>query len=243
MATGDDVFMSRVPSRPAKGRVERRGVEPYDIRFGIRRPVVPSGDVDDFVVHVRGDIVFVESGTEEAAGSIDAYVLQVDRARDAGEDVWEICDATSANLFEVCEAVFDESGELKDEVCDGGLGSNVLFLDRAEILPAHRGRGLGLMALLRTIEDFGRGCAVAVMKPFPLQLEGVNERSVPSALDAKYRRSMALDALEPNPARARRSLERHWSKLGFERFAETELFLLDLAMQRPTYANLLTSDD
>jgi hypothetical protein len=27
------------------------------------------------------------------------------------------------------------------------------------------------MAVLRTIEDFGRGCAVVVMKPFPLQLE------------------------------------------------------------------------
>ena len=223
--------------------MDRLGLEPYDVRFSIRRPVVPSGDVDDFVVHVRGEIVSVEGEMEASAGSVDAYVLQVDRAREAGEDVWEICDATSANLFEVCEAVFDESGELKDEVCDGGVGSDVLFLDRAEILPAHRGRGLGLMAVLRTIEDFGRGCAVAIMKPFPLQLEGVNETRSLSASDRPDRRSMALDALEQDPARARRSLERHWCKLGFERLAGTELFLLDLAMERPTYADLLSGDD
>jgi len=123
MAAGDDAFMARVRSRPAKVRVDRRGLEPYDVRFSIRRPIVPSGDVDDFIVHVRGEIVCVDGETEEVAGSVDAYVLQVDRAREAGEDVWGICDATSANLFEVCEAVFDEAGELKDEVCDAGIGS------------------------------------------------------------------------------------------------------------------------
>ena len=131
MAMGDHVLMARVRSRAAKARVDRRGLEPYDVRFSIRRPVVPSGDVDDCVVHVRGQIVCVEGETEEVAGSVDAYVLQVDRAREAGDDVWEICDATSANLCEACEAVFDEAGEFKDEVCDAGIGSDVLFLDRA----------------------------------------------------------------------------------------------------------------
>jgi len=62
------------------------------------------------------------------------------------------------------------------------------------------------------------------MKPFPLQLEGVKDTMAPSATDREYRRSMALDALEQDPARARKSLE------------------LDLAMQRPTYADLLSGD-
>ena len=43
------------------------------------------------------------------------------------------------------------------------------------------------------------------MKPFPLQREGVKDTMAPSATDREYRRSMALDALEQDPARPTRT--------------------------------------
>lgn len=232
--------MPRERTRTKKRLIDRDVVAPYDIRFSIRRPVTPSGDVDDFVMEVHGDVVLVADGIEESAGTVHAYVLQVTRAREAREPLWDIFDATGEGLDEVYEALFDDD-EMKEGVCEVGMGSDVLYLNRAEVLPAHRGRGLGLMAVLRVIEDFGSGCAAAVLKAFPLQLEGVNDTRPPSPSEKKHRRTMKYDALEQDPKRATRSLERHWRKLGFEKIRGTQLFLIDLAMQRPTYEDLLRS--
>ncbi|MBS2014028.1 MAG: hypothetical protein JST00_14155 [Deltaproteobacteria bacterium] len=223
-------------------RIDARGVAPYDVRFRIHRPLVPSGDVDEFLLEIHGEITCVGDGHEEPAGIIDAYVLQVTKAAEARESMAEVCDATSSELEEVYAVLFDESGELKEEISDGGGWGDVLYLHRAEVLPSHRGRGVGLMAALRVIEDFGSGCALAVMKPFPLQLEGAGDQRPRSAADQKYRRSLALDSFDQDPRRARPRLERHWCKLGFERVGDSELFVLDLSMQRPGYRELLGRD-
>jgi len=50
---------------------------------------------------------------------------------------------------------------------------NVLVLDWIKIEPPFRGWGLGRKALARMIKKYGPGCTLVIMKPFPLQFEGV----------------------------------------------------------------------
>ena len=51
------------------------------------------------------------------------------------------------------------------------LNSNVLILDRLEILPKYRGKKLGLAVIRHMIQRFGAGAGFVGLKAFPLQLE------------------------------------------------------------------------
>jgi len=53
--------------------------------------------------------------------------------------------------------------------CAGDL----LYLDRLQILKPHRGKGLGLEVNGAVMDLFGQLCEVVVIKPFPLQWEGI----------------------------------------------------------------------
>jgi predicted GNAT family acetyltransferase len=195
--------------------------------------------MSEYLVDVEGEIFQVtDDGAEERAGSVHAYVVQADRALEAGESIWEVCDDTGDGLEDLCGGVFEDDGELRREVSDGSRGNDVLFLRHADVLTGHRGKGLGLAAVLRIIEDFGRGCAIAVMKPFPLQLVGAEDDGGDAEHTSAYRKSLGLEGFEPDAARARTRLEQYWAKLGFRRIDASELFVLDLGFERPSYDDL-----
>jgi hypothetical protein len=224
--------------RKAPRLADRGALEPYEVRLSIRRPAVPTGETSEYLVEVDGEIVLVTDDGEERAGSVHAYVVEAERALEAGESIWDICDDTGDGLEDLCGVVFEEDGELRKEVSDGCRGNDVLFLRHADVLPGHRKQGLGLAAVLRIIEDFGRGCAIAVMKPFPLQLVGAEDDGADPEHTSAHRKSLALEGFEPDASRARKLLERYWAKLGFTRIEESELFVLDLGFERPSYDDL-----
>ena len=223
----DDVSMAGLRRKGAK-RGKRASIEPYDIRFTVTRSLGPCSEPEEYLVHIQAEIVQVTEDGKTPVGNVDAYVVAADRAMDEGEDIRLVCDDIGDGLEDLCGLVFDGSGSLSEGVGDGCAGNDVLFLRQATVHRDHRGQRIGLAAVLRVIEDFGRGCAVAVMKPFPLQLSTGRDRSVD------------VEGFEPDDALARAKLERHWEKLGFTRLNDSALFVLDLQAQRPGFLDLFS---
>jgi len=115
----------------------------------------------------------------------------------------------------------DDDGWVRDDVFEGGVGIDVLILDRVWLDPLLRGRGLGLVVVSRLMATFGRGCAGAVLFPAPVDRE-----------------------IEPpegaGRAAATARLAEHWAKLGFgPSDTATGVWTFDLAHRLPNVSALL----
>lgn len=180
---------------------------PYCLRFETERDLVRS-DENEYVVELDGTIVHAEEGEPETeAGKISAFLLQAGRAFNDDESMFDAFDNHSVQLAEVAALVFDPDEEGIRESLRDGTDSDVLFLASVTILPEHRGRRLGQLAVQRTIDMFGKGCGIAVLRPFPMQ----QNRS----MSKERRTKLALDGFDRNAKRATKRLADYWSELGF----------------------------
>lgn len=129
-------------------------------------------DAEEWVREVGLEIV----EANEVIGTASFLKLDADAALADGVSLFEMCDSYTQESYDCGEAVFgpDWCGfnrNVRRLFDDLPFSGNVLILDRLEILTAFRGRRIGLLALLRIMRRWGKGCALVVMKPFPLQYE------------------------------------------------------------------------
>ena len=129
---------------------------------------------------IRGHIIFVEvpladgqERRETNVGYISAYYVPVSDTLEDGTGVFDMFDAISGEMEECYHALFDEN-ELKQDMIDEQFSGDVmtmdvLYLDRMEILPAHRGRSLGLAVIRKMIERFAPHTGFVAMIPFPIR--------------------------------------------------------------------------
>jgi hypothetical protein len=115
------------------------------------------------------------------------------------------------------------------------LSLDLLILERAEIEPGFRKRGLGLLAVSRTVDLFGVNCGLVAMKPFPLQFRNyLNSGWCP------------FDGLQDPAAAfriARRRLRQYWSRVGFKRVNGTEYYALCPVTDRPSLKKVAAAID
>src|SRR6476661_2837200 len=122
-------------------------------------------------------VEILENG--QKIGTATVIDINADGALEDGFSLHDLMDH-SGNLLHCGYAVYDFS-------CDFGLRSvihrlfpaifdiehkfsfNLLLLERLEIDPPFRGRGIGLIVLSKLIKRWGKAAALVVMKPFPLQ--------------------------------------------------------------------------
>jgi GNAT superfamily N-acetyltransferase len=111
---------------------------------------------------------------EHQIGTATLYVFNADGA---DVDVMDMCDAHSQPTYDCGLAVYERASRVNAfrpairrlfhlEPFDS---LNVLLLARLEIEPPYRGRGIGLTVISQMIKRWGKGCTLAVMKPYPLQ--------------------------------------------------------------------------
>jgi len=196
----------------------------YEVHFTTRSSLVPDDEPSEYVIGIEGVIV----ARGQSVGSLRASVVQIARAHEAGEDIADVFD-TEGSLFEAFEAVVNaRTGWIKDRFdCSAGL--DLLHIDRVEVDAMHRGRSVGLLAVLRLLEAYGGGCGVATGKPFPLQHEGRSRPAEPVANDLRRRDLRRLSA--------------HWRKLGFVPVRGSKVYALALSLRRPGYRELVAPVD
>jgi hypothetical protein len=81
-------------------------------------PVSSYDEPDDFAVTYTGEVLRRdEDNLVTTAGEYMLHRVLRGRAINHGEDMYEVCDAHSQELHEVCSAVFDQAtGDFKEEV-------------------------------------------------------------------------------------------------------------------------------
>lgn len=222
---------------PNLKKVPHSAVAGYRFRFQMDRHIVPTGEPDEYVLPIMGEILWHPEPDEERfsvvgelrVGELKAFVIQANRACNDGRDLFEACDAHSQEMCNLYEDLYDPKDErLIDSVSDGCSGADALVIVSVMLLPKHRGHRVGQLAVLRAIADCGNGVAAAVLQPFPIGLG-----TVPPELD-KYKLNFHRDQKA-----AVQRLRQHWGELGFVPVKETEWLALDLSRNHPSFGDLV----
>jgi hypothetical protein len=179
---------------------------------------------------------------QRLAGCSD-IIIQVNRAINEEQDLFEACDAHSQTATDYYEALFDhKTGDFKESI-EEQLGitrvGNILILDRIEVLPAYRKHGVGLAAACCFIDTFSNDIDdLTVGLPHPLQFIA-DGRSA----DADWEMKMKYQNLPRDKEKATEKLQAYWSKLGVQPLQDIEIhgspvYGLSLSNKRPTLADL-----
>ena len=103
----------------------------------------------------------------------------------------------------------------------------LLLIDRMEIDPQYRGKRIGLAAMYYTIQKFGHGCSLSVIKPFPLQFEARAKEKPQSNGDLK------LAMFTRNEAAAVDKLRVYYGLMGFLPIPGTQHMAMNKHFEAP----------
>jgi GNAT superfamily N-acetyltransferase len=217
--------------------VERIEIE-ISLRYEATRYL--RNDDDKFLLTMGAEVIgsHLCAHTAEAEfklGYLRMYLVQVGNALNANADLSSIFDIHQGTA-DIGSHLFNSSFDdfrpwIKRRFDDAFPWEDILILDRLALIPAVRGQQLGLAVLHQAIEDWSSGCSLVAMKPFPLQYEG-GGRSRQNITNLK------LEGLLTNKAESFRRLRAYYAKLGFERAARSEIFVLSTKELRPSLQSI-----
>lgn len=186
-------------------------------------------DPNDFVtaVHFKIHTEQVEpGGPVELVGQGKLSLIQFSLAMDAGYPLRTVMDAT-ASILEMSEQLFswEEDGHPFDKLDEHFdhmpiLHQDVCFVERLEVLPAHRGRGIAREVLVSIARRFYHCCGLIVLKAYPLQ----HELHKPSATD-EWAKAMRYAELEQDLELAQYRLFNWYQKMGLSSPFDVAYFL------------------
>src|SRR6266851_9850427 len=132
------------------------------VEFVVRASLHEEHVETDFVHSIMGRIFakIEDEGDEKETGYIRASLVQFGEAIDHGISTERLGDGIDGNIAEYWELLFDlDTGCWKEEVQDEyeASGCDLLIIDCMEISPKFRGKGVGRIAIDRTIDIFGPG--------------------------------------------------------------------------------------
>ncbi|MDN4053695.1 hypothetical protein QPK32_11455 [Massilia sp. YIM B02763] len=188
----------------------------FHLRFDGGESALEDDDPSHYVHSTHGTVIGLDKNDNETlVGKFHIYYLDICAAVNASASVFDMFDCHAVTL-DYYGAIFtgdslDISDKLEKLFKFESAWGNVLILERLEILPAFRGRNLGLIVMRRLIERFGSGAAYVAIKPFPLQKEYIGSREEDS-----WRTELQLSNLDKNYRRAIAKLHRHYRQLGFK---------------------------
>lgn len=207
----------------------------YQVEFTVCRKL-RHDEENDYVSLISGRICQMHENCDDVeAGTMDAYLFETGRALNEHfplSDVFDESIITDAYVQPLL-AHWDELGESL-----GMWPDRVLILDRTEILPAFRGKHLGMWADFRCIDTFGGTEGLVVARPYPLQFSG--EEWV-----GKNRERLGLDQFDGDRQRAFQKLTAYWQQMGYERLVGNDdhaIYYINPATVHPQREDVLGKD-
>jgi hypothetical protein len=186
----------------------------YAVRLIAEEALVPTGNDADFIDEYEGRILYYhQTTTRQRVGRFRASVVRLDDALEAGIPSFELFDGHSQEFAEIWAALFDPKTEdLKDAIRNefDVFSSSILVLERIEVLPAHRGRSVGLAVASKLIDMLGGMGGLVVCVPSPLQFV-----EKPASKDS-FRSQMRFEDFPTDRSSVFRRLRHYWSTLGFK---------------------------
>ena len=204
---------------------------------------IPPSEPDDFVYKITGRVLCgtLNEERDRVAGRFRIYYVDFSTGANYGYSAREVLDAYS-DTYTYAGVLLGRSDEPFSHRLEKLLGfeiwnPNFLVLDRIEILPQFRGRGVGLLAILSLMERFAAGAGVVGMKPFPLQFE-----PEPPGGHTSWRKRLQLDKLSRDHRQAASKLQSHYARLGFVRMSRTPFMFRSESWRLPTASELTRSN-
>jgi len=190
----------------------------------LRRTITSFGSEDAFLGCNEGDLVDVD--TQAIAGKVRLFVVDLEGADKKGFGARWTLDLEAATEPYMA-LLSQEAGNFSPAVLkilgeEFILNSNMLIIDRLELLPQYRGRGLGLRCMDACIRHFSLGCRIAAIKPYPLQFEPTGRSK------NEWRDALAFKALSRDKRASTKRLKQHYGQLGFQHVPRTDLMVRDL---------------
>jgi hypothetical protein len=209
----------------------------FDLVLQTSGSLHPDGEPDRFISTHSGSILCTrdEDGKVLRVGKVKAYRLHADLAQQAGESLFDVCDAHSQGMHEIYAALFDPAtDDLRESVRDqlDGFVADILVLDYILLSPRWRGLKIGLLAARKLIDLLGGGCGLAVSWIYPLNPDAPEFAKVPAGWIPRH-------ADEAGEREARRKLRRHFRRMGFERIGRTRFDGLSLTRVTPGLADII----
>lgn len=194
----------------------------------------PEYGPDALLTEYQGEIV--ESETQEVVGEARAYVLNAEGCEAWGYRPLDALDTRSATAPYMALLSLREAGNVTPSVLraldmspdDMVVSQSMLIIDRTEILPGYRGRGYGLQAMHLLLAQLSLGCALAAIKPFPLQFESKRQ----------WKEEMALGSFKGKKPEATARLRTHYARLGFKPAGRSLMVLNLQAGYTKTWADI-----
>jgi GNAT superfamily N-acetyltransferase len=146
-------------------------------------------------------------------GKIQIYIIERSRSEDDGEPIFDVMDSLTSDSFDCFETLFDQKTNDYQEKVKKLQDENRIFMpdmmliNRVEIDPEYRGKGIAKEAVLRVIKKLGTSCDLITCKPFPIQYSRT-AKDHPVAFRA-----------------ARTKVREFWKKVGFVRVPATDYYV------------------
>jgi GNAT superfamily N-acetyltransferase len=206
----------------------------YEIKLTMSLDFPKYGEAEEYFNAIVGKIYYYGNGlTPRLCGKLVCLYVNLERVTNDRASYFEILDAESSETAE-CMNLFNsqwkwDTGYLKKATLkalrktdEDYLGhDNFIYVQRLEILPAHRGKRLGKYFLEQTFTHLTKILQFEffALKPFPLQSEGFDYKK------GEWRSRLALDKLEKNHKKATKKLRDLYSELGFVLVKGTNLMV------------------
>jgi len=187
---------------------------------------IPGNDVMRYVTEIEGDIFACDNdGTEHLVGKVKYVSIDANDALDNGISPEYLLDIQS-NTSHFMGELYNRSGcyfrrKIQNLFISETLNTNLLIVDRIEILPFFRGRSWFSKIINDGIRFFGFKAELIVLKAFPLQFEINTERK-----DLiEWQTKMSIDKLCSDEKTAFRKIERFYRGAGFVKISNSGIMI------------------
>jgi hypothetical protein len=209
----------------------------FDIVLRTSGSLHPEGEPDDFITCHSGFVRRIRDGDGKAfkVGMVRAYRIHAGLAREAGQSLFDVCDAHSQEMHEVYAALCDpDTDDFKEDVRArfDVFDSDILVLDYVLLSPRWRGLKLGLLAARKMIDLVGGGCGLAVSFIHPVNPDAHEFKRVPAGWISRH-------ANEDAVRDARRKLRGYFRRMGFRRIGKTRFDGMSLSHVTPRLADII----
>jgi hypothetical protein len=208
----------------------------FDLVLQTSGSLHPDGEPGRFLSEYNGVIRCTrDNGRTFKVGRVKAFRIHADLAFEAGQSLFDVCDAHSQQLHDVYAALFDPTEDDLQESVRGKFDvfeNDVLVVDYILLSPRWRGLKLGLLAARKLIDMVGGGCGLVVSWVFPLNPVAAEFKRVPKGW-------IPLHQGKDEEREARRKLRRYFRRLGFRRVGTTRFDALSLSQVAPTLSDLI----
>jgi hypothetical protein len=197
----------------------------------------PDGEPSGFVSAYTAVITCTddETGAESKVGRLTALRVHAGLAHNAGEPLFDVCDAHSQELADLHALLYEpDAHHFREPLMTRfeAVEPDLLVLDYVVLSPRWRKLRLGLLAVRKFVDLVGGGCGLAVSHIAPLRHDAAPMLRVPAAWLPGHDTEAARRA-------AVVTLRRYFRGMGFERLGRSRYYALPLNLMTPGAKELL----